>query len=484
MNDVSILLPEIVLVGGALALLLADAFLPALRRGGSGIAALALLGLAAALLAFAPTSDTPQLAGTIQRDPLARAFGLVALAVSVATVLASRGYVARLLPDLQTEYYALLLFATSGMLLLPSSTHLVTMFVSLELLSLSSMALVGLERNRRRSAEGGIKFFLLGALSSAVLLYGMALLYGLTGSVELTEIRTALESPKAQPAAVLALAFVLAGLGFKLSLVPFHMWCPDTYEGAPTPIAGFLSVGSKGAALVALWRMLHVGFSGLSAEWHVFVWILAASSMVLGNLVAIMQTNLKRMLAYSTVAHAGYLMVGLLGDSALGSAALFFYLAAYAFMSLGAFAVIAYLDHLKLGEEWADLAGLSRTHPFVAFAFSMMLLSLAGIPPLAGFAGKFLLFSAAVDRGYYLLVTIAVLTSVVSLFYYVRAIKFMYVVAPPDPAVAPLKVPPHVPADRGLGAVLAVGTAGTLVLGFLPQPFLQVFIEAIAKHFP
>ena len=477
--NLSLLSPELILAGGALVLLVMDPFVPALRRGGSGAGAMVLTGIAAiALLSLTP-SPAPVLSGMISRDSLARGFGLIALLVTLLTVLASRGYVTRLLPALQTEYYALLLFATAGMLLLVSSSHLVMMFVALELMSLSSFALAGIERNKRRSAEGGMKFFLLGALSSALLLYGIAFLYGLTGHLDLFEIGRSLNRAEVPPAAYVALVFVLAGFGFKLSLVPFHMWCPDTYEGSPTPIAGFLSVGSKGAALIALWRVLTVGLAGLAPEWEKMVWLLAAGSMVVGNLVAVQQQNLKRMLAFSTIAHAGYLMVGLIAGSALGNAALFFYIAVYAFMSVGAFAGVAYMSHLGIGEEWGDLAGFSQKHPYVAFAFSLFLLSLAGVPPLAGFAGKFLLFSAAVDKGYYLLAVLGMMTSVVSLYYYVRVMRYMYVAAPPDPATTPLRAPAEpAHADLGLAAVLVAGSLGTVLFGVFPQHLLAFFLDA------
>lgn len=481
--DLSPLAPELVLCGGALLLLLLDPFVDALRRGVSATASLVFLAIGAFLLIANPSSDAPQLAGTILTDALMRGFGLVALLVAGLTVLASRGYAGSRLSSLQSEYYVLLLFATTGMLLLISSNHLVTIFVSLELMSVSSFALAGLERSRR-SSEGGMKFFLLGALSSAVLLFGIALVYGLTGSLTLPEVGKVLNQATVPPAAFVALVLIVAGFGFKLSLVPFHMWCPDAYEGAPTPVAGFLSVGSKGAALLAMWRVLTVGFAGMAPEWERLLWLLAIASMILGNFAAIQQTNLKRMLAYSTIAHAGYLLVGFLAYSELGTAGLFFYLASYAFMSVGAFAAVAYLDHLGLGEEWGDLAGLSRKHPFLSFAFAVFLLSLAGVPPLAGFAGKFVLFAAAVEQRHYGLVVVAVLASVVSFYYYVRVMKYMYVVPPAElPTAATRPTAKPLGSDWGLTGVLMVAVIGTIAFGVWPQPFLAFFLGTVAPHF-
>jgi NADH-quinone oxidoreductase subunit N len=326
-----------------------------------------------------------------------------------------------------------------------------------------------------RSNEAGVKYFLLGAFSLGILLYGMSLMYGLTGSTSLAGIATAIADPDAvgRPMLLLAVVLVVAGVAFKIAAVPFHMWAPDVYEGAPTPITAFLSVGSKAASFAMLLRIFIVGLPSMSEEWRTLFYVLAVMTMTVGNFAAITQTNIKRMLAYSSIAHAGYLLMGVVAGTPRGITAMLIYLFVYGLMQMGAFGIVVLMRRTDtVGDDIQDLNGLYFRNPMAAIAMLIFMLSLGGIPPMAGFMGKFWLFSAAIESGYIWLAVIGVLNSAVSLYYYLRVVVFMWLKNEPtgsEPRMQP-----------ALALTLAVALAGTIVLGIFPRPLFDL-AEASAR---
>src|SRR5215216_1022833 len=327
------------------------------------------------------------------------------------------------------EYYTLLLFSIVGMMMMATANDLLVVFVALEVLSLSVYVLTGIRRDSLAGTEAAFKYFLLGAFSSAFFLYGIAFTYGVTGSTRLSAVGSYLsaQSMIGNPMIPVALGLLLVGFAFKISAVPFHMWTPDAYEGAPAIVTGFMSTGVKAAAFAAFARVFLSSFEPFTAEWAPVVWVIAAATMILGTVVGVAQTNLKRMLAYSSIAHGGYLLVGLVAANEVGKAAILFYLAAYAITNLAAFGVIALLGARdRDNDELRDYAGLWYSHPALSALMTVSLLSLGGIPPTAGFIGKWYIFSAAVSAGYYGLAVIGVLTSVISVFFYLRVVVMMY----------------------------------------------------------
>jgi NADH-quinone oxidoreductase subunit N len=338
-------------------------------------------------------------------------------------------------------------------------------------MAVSFYILTGFIKPSQRSNEAAVKYFLLGAFSLGILLYGMSLMYGLSGTTNLRAM--AFDGLRRDPRLVLAVILVVAGVGFKIAAVPFHMWAPDVYEGAPTPVTAFLSVGSKAASFAMLLRIFFEGLPAMSADWRLLFEALSIVTMTVGNIAALTQTNLKRMLAYSSIAHAGYVLIGVVAGTPRGISAMLIYLLIYAFMQLGAFAVVVMMRRRDLvGDELKDLSGLSFRHPFAAFAMLLFMLSLGGIPPTAGFMGKFWLFSAAIDAGYYGLAVIGVLNSAISLYYYVRVVVFMYIKKEPIGS-EPVASPP-------LTIALAVAIVATLVLGVYPR-LLFAIAEASAR---
>ncbi len=372
--------------------------------------------------------------------------------------------------ELRPEVPALVLFATAGMTLLAVAADLVTAFVALEVLSLSLYVLTGSSR-RLASIEGAMKYFLLGAFSTAFFLYGVAMAYGATGTTSLGGIARALAGRTETPAlALVAMALLAVGFGFKVSAAPFHMWTPDAYQGAPTAVTAFMSAGTKVAAFAALLRVLDVALQPLGWDWAPVVAALAAVSVVVGSVLAIAQTDVKRMLAYSSVAHAGFVLIGVTAPGAPGIDAALFYLLAYALMIVGAFGVVALVSQGERGTSLEDYAGLYRRSPALAGLLSVFLLSLAGVPPTAGFIAKVSVFRAAVEAGYGWLALVGVLASVAAAFFYIRLMVFLYMREPtgdrePDPAPLPR-------------LVLAIPAVGTLLLGVLPGLVTDVLGKA------
>jgi NADH-quinone oxidoreductase subunit N len=408
-------------------------------------------------------------------DRFAMFFGIVAIAGSIIVVALSIDYF-RNKSFNRGEYYALLIFATLAITLVAMSTDLITIYLSLEFLSLCSYVLAAYLKSDRKSSEAGIKYFLFGAVASAVMLYGMSMLYGITGTTSLSGIATGLSmAGSLSKAAWLAVVFVLVGLGFKLAMVPFHLWAPDTYEGAPTPITAFLSVCSKAAGLAVIVRFLGLGvplpsgaFSGV--DWFSLLILLSAVTMTLGNLVAISQRNIKRMLAYSSIAQVGYMLIGLLAakGSDMGLPGLMIYLFAYLFMNLGAFAVVIGVSDKTGDDEISSYAGLMARSPFYAFTLTIFMLSLAGIPPTVGFFGKFYVFGSGIQFGQRLwpLVGLGLANTVISVYYYFNVVRHMFFM----PATNDEKIVP----SNALAIALLVALIGTLAFGIYPEPLINL----------
>ncbi|MCH9046261.1 MAG: NADH-quinone oxidoreductase subunit N [SAR324 cluster bacterium] len=415
--------------------------------------------------------------GTIVADDFSIAFELIFLVVTALIVLISIRY----LEDQALgfgEYYALLLFATGGMMLMASGRDLLLIFIGLEILSISSYILCGMIQQDPKSNESALKYFLLGAFSTGFFLYGIVMLYGATGSIHLGEIRDALsrEGVASNPYIWFGLGFLIVGFGFKVALVPFHMWTPDVYEGAPTAVTAFLSTGPKAAGFAALVRVLIDGLGPLQAEWSQVLWVLAAITMTLGNVVAIQQDNIKRMLAYSSIAHAGYILVALVVGGTDGLGAVLFYTMAYTFMNTGAFAILILAS--SKGRErvtFADYAGYGYVEPVLALAMFVFMLSLAGIPLTAGFAGKFQIFKSAMDQGYIWLTVIGVLNSVVSIYYYLRMVVVMYMQQPNGDSIRQ-RATPNVP----LYAAIAAAVVGVMYLGIFPSAWLDLSLQSVS----
>jgi len=376
------------------------------------------------------------------------------------------------------EYYSLVLFSIVGMIMMAMANDLLVIFIALEILSLAVYVLTGIRREIA-GTEAAFKYFLLGAFSSAFFLYGIAFAYGVTGSTRLTTVGSSLAAQvmTGNPLIFMALGLLLVGFAFKISAVPFHMWTPDAYEGAPAVVTGFMSTGVKAAAFAAFARVFLSTFSQFKAEWAPMLAALAAATMILGTVVGVAQSNLKRMLAYSSIAHGGYLLVGLVAANDVGKAAILFYLLAYSVTNLAAFGVIALLGTRdRANDELRDFAGLWHSHPALAALMTVCLLSLGGLPPTAGFIGKWYIFSAAVSAGYYWLAIIGVLTSVVSVFFYLRVVVMMYM-ADRQGVPAPARV-------TGFGmTALVLAIVGIFYLGILPTPVLNLAAESIATIF-
>jgi NADH-quinone oxidoreductase subunit N len=469
------ILPLIAISVGAMAVMLVG---PRIEDEDS--ASLGFLVLVALLAAFVLTmfelgQNTIAFRGSLAVDDYAVFFEAVIIIATALTVAMSLQYAA----DAElagAEYYALVLFAALGMMLMAAAGDLIVIFLGLETMSIAVYALAGFIRRDPRSNEAAIKYFLLGAFSTGFLLYGIALVYGATGTIRLELIRATLASGvAANPLLLLGLGMMLIGFGFKVAAVPFHMWTPDAYEGAPTPITAFMAVGVKLAAFAGFLRIFMANLGAISTEWTQVLWILAVLTMTVGNVIALVQSNIKRMLAYSAIAHAGYVIVGMAaGDRGAGGAILY-YLLAYAFTNLGAFAVVVALDRgAESHDEIADYRGLARDHPGLAVAMALCLLSLTGVPPLAGFVAKFYIFAAALNAGLVWLVVIAVLNSVVSAYYYVGVIVAMYM-QEGGVAVEQMSRRP------GLLISVAVGVAGVIALGVYPQPYMGAAVSAFAS---
>jgi len=467
--------PEMTLGVFGLVILLLDLFL---RREGKGyLAVLSLIGVGGAFYASLRLwgSSHYSLSQSIVVDNLSLFFNAIFLLGTAMVILMSVSYIRREGINLG-EYYSLLLFSTLGMLIISSGNDLIILFLGLELVSIPLYILSGFARTNLKSNEAALKYLLLGVFATAFLLYGIALIYGSTGTIKLPLIAKMLADTaiSSNPLLFIGMGLLIIGFGFKVALVPFHMWTPDVYEGAPTSVTAFMSVGVKAAGFAALLRILLTALDKLQFSWVSILVVLAILTMTVGNVIALAQTNIKRMLAYSSIAHAGYILVGLVAGSRLGVSSILFYLVVYALMNLGAFAVVILVG--RKGDQSLhinDYAGLGYRYPLMGAAMSVFLLSLAGIPPTAGFVGKFYIFSAAVKEGFIKLAIIGVLNSALSLFYYLRVMVIMYMREPEKKEVSPIHFSP------GLVIALLIAVLGILYLGILPSRVIDLAADAI-----
>jgi NADH-quinone oxidoreductase subunit N len=477
MTEYAAVIPILIVALAGAAAMLAEAF----RQPGERmpIAGLGLIGLVGAAVASAFLWDTDRSSfGVIRADNFSLFINMILCIVGVLTMLFSNDVVERdHLPA--GEYYALTLFAICGMMMMAAATDLLVIFIALEVLSLAVYVLTGIRRASVTGAEAAFKYFLLGSFSSAFFLYGIAFIFAVAGSTRLEQIGIALsaQGAAAPPTlAVLAVGLLAVGFAFKVSAVPFHMWTPDAYEGAPTIVTAFMSTGVKAAAFAAFARVFLSPFEPLQAHWTPVLSVIAALTMIVGTVLGVVQTNVKRMLAYSSIAHAGYLLLGIIAANGDGKAGILFYLLSYAVSNLGALGIVALLataDHEH--DALRDFAGLSASRPGLAALMTVFLLSLGGFPPTAGFIGKWYIFQAAVQEGHYTLAIIAVLTSVVSVFFYLRIVVMMYMSEGPEVSR------PRVPAIAMAG--LALATIAVFYLGMLPTRVLQLALDSISTIF-
>jgi NADH-quinone oxidoreductase subunit N len=459
---------------GAILAMLAEAFRsPGERMPMEGIAVgvLATAGVTGALLWGRGAISF----GVVSADDFGLFVTLVLVAVGVLTVALSSQVVERDGID-AGEYYALVLFAIGGMMLMATATDLLVIFIALEILSLAVYILTGIRRESKRGAEAAFKYFLLGGFSSAFFLYGIAFTYGIAGTTKLDEVVVVMSSLGAgrEVLSYIAMGLLLVGFAFKVSAVPFHMWTPDAYEGAPAVVTAFMSAGVKAAAFAAFVRVFMSAFVGLQPHWEPVIWMLSAGSMILGAVAGAVQNNVRRMLAYSSIAHAGYLLMAMAAGNDMGKGAILFYLLTYAVTSVGAFGVTALVaTRDRDNDDLGDYAGLGTRQPLLALLMTIFLLSLGGFPPTAGFIGKWYLFSAAVSAGDYSLAVIGVLTSVVSVYFYLRVVVVMYMAD--HPSDAPVTAP-----SAASIAALAVPTIATFYIGLLPARLLELALQSIA----
>lgn len=465
-------LPEIVLAAGAMALLMLGAFRGERSAGAVNWLAILLLIGAGALVVWLPAGTLTTFGGSFVVDPFARFLKLLALTGSATAILMSLDYL-KVEKQERFEYPILIVLSATGMLMLISAADLIALYLGLELMSLALYVVAAINRDSVRSSEAGLKYFVLGALSSGMLLYGASLIYGFTGTVSFAGIAKA--AGQGGIGLVFGLVFLFAGFCFKVSAVPFHMWTPDVYEGAPTPITAFFAAAPKVAGIAIFVRTTIVAFPDIASQWRQIVVFVAIASMVLGAFAAIGQSNIKRLMAYSSIGHMGFALVGLAAGTPEGVQGVLVYMAIYVAMTLGTFACILSMRRDgELVEQISDLAGLARTNPAFAFFLAMLLFSLAGIPPLAGFFAKFYVFLAAIKAGLFALAVLGVLASVVGAYYYLAIIKIMYF---DEPAKG------FGPMPGGLKAVLGVSGLFNLLFFVYPGPLVEAATAAAKSLF-
>ncbi len=453
--------PEIWLLLGAFAVL----FLDLVVKNKKWLGVLALL----TLVVSAATTSRPQeiyslFFGFFQLDTFTYFFRFAALGIVGITLLASLAY-KPLSTAYEGEYYSLFLFMTFGLILMASSTNLLMIFIAIEFVSILSYLLVGFLKKDTRSKEASIKYLLFGSVASGVMLYGMSLIFGVTGSLDLAVIQRQLTDPQFYSLTVVATLLLLVGLGFKISMAPFHLWAPDVYEGAPTSVTAFLTVGPKALGFAVMIRILFTALPSFINQWSPLIALLSILTMTIGNFSAIAQHNIKRLLAYSSIAQAGYILMGIAASTDIGASGVLIYLVAYAFTNLGAFIVVMMLSNQLESDDLSSYAGLSQRSPFLAASLTIFLLSLAGMPPFAGFIGKFFVFASVIEVGFFNLAIAAALNSAVAAFYYFKIVRLMYLV----PATS--KEPISHPFPLSLALLLML--MGTFVMGLNPVPFIS-----------
>lgn len=469
--DWFLLSPELFLTAAGLLVLGLAPALPKAKEDFLAFLSILCVVITAALTAFVAAAPArhvgPILGGMFVADNFALFFQFTILLSLLLTILASMRFVASA-PYAGGEYYALVLLAGVGMMFMVSGDNLISIYVALETMALASYVLAGYFKGEVKSTEAALKYFVLGAFSSAVLLYGLSLIYGVAGQLGLPELGKLLAGVERTNLLLLGILLLLAGLLFKIAAVPFHFWTPDVYEGAPTPITAFMSVGPKAAGFAILIRVLMVAFPATYGKWLGLVWLSAALTMIVGNCVALVQSNIKRMLAYSSIAHAGYILVGVATRNQEGVAAILFYTLSYALMNIGAFTIVALVS--RKGDQKThidDFAGLGFKQPGLAAALSLFLLSLAGIPLTAGFAGKFFIFRAALESHFIWLTVIGVINSAISVYYYLRVIVVMYMKEPADDW-SPVALTPSAI------SVIALSVFGVLQFGIFPDLLINL----------
>lgn len=456
-------MPELFLTAFALIVLMADLIIK--RKDAIALLSLISVAVVAYLLAdsFGTTFD-----GMFISDGYSLFFKIIFILNVVLTVLISIKYIAIEKVNFG-EYYALILFSTIGMMIMASAGDIIVLYTGLELMALSVYVLSGFLRHSAKSNEAALKYFLLGAFASALLLYGTSLIYGITGTTNLRAIASYLSTRgiSGNPALMFSMILFIAAFSFKIAAAPFHMWAPDVYEGAPTSITAFMSVGPKAAGFAVLGRVFYVAFASFHIDWAAMLIPIAILTMLIGNVIAISQTNVKRMLAYSSIAHAGYALLGIIAGGNEGMASVMSYLLIYAFMNIGAFAIVIMLRTEGIeGDEITDYEGLARTHPFISALMLIFMFSLTGIPPTAGFIGKFYLFMAAVHAGYTWLVVVAVIFSVISAYFYLRIVMFMYMKEP--------KTEIALSTSTSTGIALMITAIAVLIIGILPAGVINL----------
>ena len=465
--DLISLAPVLVLSVFTMLVMLVDLFV---GKNKTVLVFVALTGLLMAAVSSFAKTDWPvaSFGGSYVVDHMSVFFTMIFCLSSALAILLSIEYNKR--ENIRVgEYYSLIMFCTVGMIILASSTDLIMIFLGIEIVSLCLYVLAGIRRGDTRSNEAALKYFLLGAFATGFLLYGMTLLYGSTGTTKLAGIAEALSHGEvlSQPILMMGMVLLIAGFGFKVASVPFHMWTPDVYQGAPTPVTAFMAVGPKAAAFAAFFRVFTTAMPELAPTWEILLSIVAVTTMFVGNLGAIMQTNIKRLLAYSSISHAGYILIAIIAKGSLATSALLFYMLAYTFMTFGAFSIVILLGRNgKENLELEDYSGLGFQAPLLGAAMSIFLLSLGGLPPLAGFVGKFYIFQAALNEGYVLLVVMAVLNSAISLYYYLKVIVFMYMKEPKGEfqiSLTPITL-----------LVIIIGVIGTIQMGLFPGPVISL----------
>ncbi|MEK7286743.1 MAG: NADH-quinone oxidoreductase subunit N [Nitrospirota bacterium] len=472
--------PEIILGIAACIIFVWEPFVPKEKRDKIAYFSLFALILSGLSLFLLCGQNISAFSGMIVIDAYAIAFKALLVLSSIFVVLMSFQYVKTERIHLG-EYYGLILFATIGMMFLPSASDLLSFYLALELMSMSFYVLTAFMRKDEKSLEAGVKYFLVGIFTSGLILYAIAFIYGITGTTHLGAIRATLAgvgnaNVATNPALIFATILLIAGFGFKIASVPFQMWAPDVYEGSPTTITAFLSVGSKLAALSVMGRVFVFGLDAYSADWQPILWIISVLTMTLGNVAALVQTNFKRLLAYSSIGHSGYFLIGLIVKSESGMSAIFVHSVAYLFMTLGAFVMILLVcKEGSRGDQISDLRGLGRSHPVIGIAFVLFALSLIGIPPTAGFIGKLLLFGSAIEGQFYGLAVIGVLNSVISLYYYFKVATVMFMEEPSQERTLSFSIPIKI----GLWAM----SIATLVIGLYPEPIIRAALHSVKVLF-
>ncbi len=462
MPNLQPLMPEILFLCLALAIMIVELFL----KSKETVGLLVIVSVAATAYLF-PQSFGTTFSGMFISDGYSTFFKFVFLLNLTLTILISIRYIQIEKAEFG-EYYTVLMFSTLGMMIMASAGDLIVLYLGLELMALSTYILAGFIRHDARSTEAALKYFLLGAFSSAILLYGIMLIYGLTGTTDIMRLSALLLKSNLKLQALFAIVMVMVAFGFKIALVPFHMWAPDVYEGAPTSITAFMSVGPKAAGFAVIGRVFLTGFEGFTPDWRLLLIVLSIATMAIGNILAIQQQNLKRMLAYSSVAHAGYAVLGVIAGGSEGLSSMMNYLLIYAFMNIGAFSIIILLrNEQERIETLEQIRGLAKNHPFTSALMLIFMFSLTGIPPTAGFIGKFFIFRSLVYAGYAWLAVVAVVFSVISAFFYLRVVMYMYMYEPSETAEQALA--PSAP----LGLALFITAVMVILIGLYPEPFIS-----------